>query len=103
MYMDKAAADIREFLMDIIEDPVHHMVADIGSGGVGQTGRISGVLDGLDHGLHGKIAEVRGIPIRKYRLVNGLVSFVIGDPASVMLMLPAPAYVRTCRLPGRRL
>ncbi len=64
--------------MDIIEDPVHHMVADIGSGGVGQTGRISGVLDGLDHGLHGKIAEVRGIPIRKYRLVNGLVSFVIG-------------------------
>ncbi len=79
-YMDKAAADIREFLMDIIEDPVHHMVADIGSGGVGQTGRISGVLDGLDHGLHGKIAEVRGIPIRKYRLVNGLVSFVIGDP-----------------------
>ena len=32
----------------------------------------------LDAG--GKIAEVRGIPVRKYRLVNGLVSFVIGDP-----------------------
>lgn len=75
--------------MDIIGDPVQHlhMVADIGSGGVGQTGRISGVLDGLDHGLHGKIAEVRGIPIRKYQNSSmGWTAFVIRILASVMLM-----------------
>ncbi len=55
------------------------MVADIGSCGVGEGRRITGVPDRLNHRFHRKIGEISGIPICKDRLIDGLVSFIIRD------------------------
>ena len=77
--MDEPAADGREFLLYVVEDAVHHVVADISSGGVGKHRRITGLLDGLYHGFHRKIREISRISIGKNRLVDGLVPFVVWD------------------------
>ena len=55
------------------------MVADIGSCGVGEGRRITGVPDLLNHRLHRKIGEIGSISVCKDRLIDGLVSFVIRD------------------------
>lgn len=78
--MDKAAADIREFLLYVVEDTVHNVVADICPCRVGENGRISGVFDGLYHCLYGKIAEICRVSVLEDGDVDWLVALIVRNP-----------------------
>ena len=56
------------------------MVADIGSCGIGEGRRITGVPDLLNHRLHRKIGEIGSISVCKNRLIDGLVPSLSGIP-----------------------
>ena len=77
--MDKPALYAGEFLVNIIKNPIHHMVADVGPGGIGKRRRVSGVLYGLHDRLYRKIGEVSGLAVLKDGEIDGLVALVVRD------------------------
>ena len=76
---DKAAAHTGKFPADVIQQPVHQLVADKGPGGVGEGGGQARCPDGLHHGLYRQRGKTGGLSARDYGLVTGLIALVIGD------------------------
>ena len=75
--MDEAAADIRELMVDLIEQMIHQVVADIGAGGVGDRSRNAIVHHLFDHCFDWQLGEVsvRAVLIDLFTLWN--VAFVV--------------------------
>ena len=81
--MHKPAGHLRAEAGEVMQDPVHQMVADIGSGGVGNARRDARSLNGFDHGLDWEGCKIRGSPIGGNRLIDGLVALVVRDPGVI--------------------
>lgn len=81
--MDKATDFSGKFSIDHIEDLVHNMVANKGSGWIGDRWRESFCFNGFHHRLDWQAGEVSGLAISLDGAVNGLVAFIVFNPSII--------------------
>ena len=84
-HVNEAAAALREFFGNRIKHAIHEVIADEGSGGIGNgCGKILG-LDAFDHGFDRQGGEIGVSAIGKDRLVDRLLSFVVRNTGIIKI------------------
>ena len=81
--MHKPAANGWVKAGEMMQHPVHQVVADIRPGGVGKACRDARSLNCLDHGLDWKGCKIRGCPFGGNGPIHRLVAVVIRDPGVI--------------------
>lgn len=83
--MHEAAPHVRIVFCHVMQNAVHQMVADKGTGGIGNGSRQTGLPDFGSHSLDRQIGKICGGTVPANGSVNGLIAFIIRNPGIIQV------------------